>query len=142
MDTRHNSSTCKRNNSHLELGGTWLCNSNSWIVTWTKIVIIFLNFAFQILIHIGLLSNENKLHFAEEAGKGGPLGELVQWSDLITSLYILGHDITVTADLLSATRQVCSWTPMIQLEILTPDCHTFSLKSARRIWCYINITPF
>ncbi|RMX46273.1 hypothetical protein pdam_00000668 [Pocillopora damicornis] len=59
----------------------------------------------KILIHIGLLSNENKLHFAEEAGKGGPLGELVQWSDLITSLYILGHDITVTADLLSATRQ-------------------------------------
>ncbi|KAJ7340119.1 Alpha-1,6-mannosylglycoprotein 6-beta-N-acetylglucosaminyltransferase A [Desmophyllum pertusum] len=53
----------------------------------------------KVLIHIGLLANENKLHFAEEAGKGGPLGELVQWSDVITSLYILGHDITVTADL-------------------------------------------
>lgn len=60
----------------------------------------------KILIHIGLLSNENKLHFAEEAGKGGPLGELVQWSDLITSLYILGHDIIVTADLLSATSVI------------------------------------
>lgn len=60
----------------------------------------------KILIHIGLLSNEKKLHFAEEAGKGGPLGELVQWSDVITSLYILGHDITVTADLVLATSVI------------------------------------
>ena len=44
------------------------------------------------------------MHFAEEASKGGPLGELVQWSDIITSLYILGHDITVTADLAAVQR--------------------------------------
>ncbi|PFX20412.1 Alpha-1,6-mannosylglycoprotein 6-beta-N-acetylglucosaminyltransferase A [Stylophora pistillata] len=68
----------------------------------------FIIYLSEILIHIGLLSNEKKLHFAEEAGKGGPLGELVQWSDVITSLYILGHDITVTADLVVATRQVNS----------------------------------
>lgn len=59
---------------------------------------------FQILIHIGVLANEDRLHFAKEASKGGPLGELVQWSDIIASLYILGHDITVTADLASAQR--------------------------------------
>lgn len=29
------------------------------------------------------------------AGKGGPLGELIQWTDLIASLYILGHDVQV-----------------------------------------------
>lgn len=29
------------------------------------------------------------------AGKGGPLGELIQWTDVIASLYILGHDVTV-----------------------------------------------
>ncbi|XP_065674852.1 alpha-1,6-mannosylglycoprotein 6-beta-N-acetylglucosaminyltransferase A-like isoform X2 [Hydra vulgaris] len=29
----------------------------------------------------------------EMAGKGGPLGELVQWTDLISGLYVLGYDI-------------------------------------------------
>ncbi len=29
---------------------------------------------------------------------GGPLGELVQWSDIITSLYVLGHDLTITSE--------------------------------------------
>ncbi|XP_048579718.1 alpha-1,6-mannosylglycoprotein 6-beta-N-acetylglucosaminyltransferase A [Nematostella vectensis] len=53
----------------------------------------------KILVHIGLLANERALHFAANADKGGPLGELVQWSDLIASLYLLGHDVTVTADI-------------------------------------------
>ena len=34
----------------------------------------------------------------EWAGKGGPLGELIQWTDLITSLYMLGYDVTVAQD--------------------------------------------
>lgn len=29
---------------------------------------------------------------------GGPLGELVQWSDLITTLFLLGHDLTITSE--------------------------------------------
>lgn len=29
---------------------------------------------------------------------GGPLGELVQWSDIISALYILGHDLTITSE--------------------------------------------
>lgn len=45
-----------------------------------------------------MLAEEKTLHFAETAGKGGPLGELVQWCDLISSLYVLGHDITVTVE--------------------------------------------
>ena len=34
----------------------------------------------------------------ENAYSGAPLGEMVQWSDLIASLYILGHNVTVTTD--------------------------------------------
>ena len=64
------------------------------------------NLFLQILIHIGVLASEDQMHFAEEASKGGPLGELVQWSDIITSLYILGHDITITADLGAVQRSV------------------------------------
>lgn len=51
-----------------------------------------------------MLSNEDKMHFAKDATKGGPLGELVQWSDVIASLYMLGHDITVSADLATVQR--------------------------------------
>ncbi len=29
---------------------------------------------------------------------GGPLGELVQWSDVITTLFLLGYDVTVVSD--------------------------------------------
>ena len=34
--------------------------------------------------------------FLNNAFTGGPLGELIQWTDLVTGLYILGYNITVT----------------------------------------------
>ncbi|KAK3760854.1 hypothetical protein RRG08_034695 [Elysia crispata] len=52
----------------------------------------------KILVHLGLLSKQSGWKFAEMQFKGGPLGELVQWSDLITTLYILGHDLTITSE--------------------------------------------
>ncbi|XP_061492819.1 alpha-1,6-mannosylglycoprotein 6-beta-N-acetylglucosaminyltransferase A-like [Rhineura floridana] len=52
-----------------------------------------------ILIHLGLLTKESRFTIAEDAFSGGPLGELVQWSDLITSLYLLGHDIRISSSL-------------------------------------------
>ena len=56
-------------------------------------------FFFQVLVHLGLLTKESGFKIAETAVSGGPLGELVQWSDLITSLYLLGHDIRISASL-------------------------------------------
>lgn len=56
-------------------------------------------FFFQVLVHLGLLTKESGFKIAETAFSGGPLGELVQWSDLITSLYLLGHDIRISASL-------------------------------------------
>lgn len=53
----------------------------------------------QVLVHLGLLTKESGFKIAETAFSGGPLGELVQWSDLITSLYLLGHDIRISASL-------------------------------------------
>ena len=35
---------------------------------------------------------------AENSGKGGPLGELLQWSDVISTLYMLGHDVTISSE--------------------------------------------
>ncbi|XP_033107828.1 alpha-1,6-mannosylglycoprotein 6-beta-N-acetylglucosaminyltransferase A-like [Anneissia japonica] len=63
----------------------------------------------KILIHMGLLTKESGFKIAENAFHGGPLGELVQWSDIIASLYILGHDITIsisTPSLKSFLKQV------------------------------------
>ena len=34
----------------------------------------------------------------EKAFDGVPLGEMVQWSDLIASMYVLGHNITLSAE--------------------------------------------
>ncbi|KAG1945894.1 alpha-1,6-mannosylglycoprotein 6-beta-N-acetylglucosaminyltransferase A [Pimephales promelas] len=53
----------------------------------------------KILVHLGLLTKESGFKIAENAFSGGPLGELVQWSDLITTLYLLGHDIRISASL-------------------------------------------
>ncbi|XP_071822891.1 alpha-1,6-mannosylglycoprotein 6-beta-N-acetylglucosaminyltransferase A-like isoform X2 [Apostichopus japonicus] len=50
----------------------------------------------KILIHLGLLTKESGFKIAEKAFSGGPLGELVQWADIITSLFILGHDISLS----------------------------------------------
>ncbi|KAM5153309.1 alpha-1,6-mannosylglycoprotein 6-beta-N-acetylglucosaminyltransferase A [Mantella aurantiaca] len=53
----------------------------------------------KILVHLGLLTKESGFKIAENAFSGGPLGELLQWSDLITSLYLLGHDVRISASI-------------------------------------------
>ncbi|KAF3842902.1 hypothetical protein F7725_001751 [Dissostichus mawsoni] len=53
----------------------------------------------QILVHPGVVTAESKAKIAEAAFEGGPLGELVQWSDLISTLHILGHHVYLTASL-------------------------------------------
>ncbi|CAH8459504.1 unnamed protein product [Schistosoma turkestanicum] len=57
----------------------------------------------NILLHMGLLSNDFRRNFFESyISKGGPLGELVQWTDLIGALYILGHNLTITFEAIEA----------------------------------------
>lgn len=43
---------------------------------------------------------------------GGPLGELVQWSDIISSLYILGHDLTVISEVEQLSRLLMHSSPL------------------------------
>ena len=56
----------------------------------------------QILLYPGFIE---KTGFADPASlkAGGPVGELVQWSDLICGLYLSGHDITISATSSEAT---------------------------------------
>ena len=52
----------------------------------------------RILIHLGLLSKKSGFKIVETSTVGGPLGELLQWSDVISALYVLGHQLTVTSE--------------------------------------------
>ncbi|XP_013914724.1 PREDICTED: alpha-1,6-mannosylglycoprotein 6-beta-N-acetylglucosaminyltransferase B isoform X3 [Thamnophis sirtalis] len=53
----------------------------------------------QILIHIGFLTEESGDVFSPRVLKGGPLGEMVQWADILAVLYILGHSLKITVSL-------------------------------------------
>ena len=62
-------------------------------------MLMWLNFGWyvlQILMFLGSMSFQPTI--LTQAGKGGFLGELVQWTDLMVSAYMLGHDVTVIAD--------------------------------------------
>ncbi|KAK6725501.1 hypothetical protein RB195_004059 [Necator americanus] len=59
----------------------------------------------NILIHMGLLTEKN-LHIGEKSGSGGPLGELLQWSDLIACLFLLGHNLYISSDKMTLLRHV------------------------------------
>lgn len=72
-----------------------------------RTITFFCNFSFyQILVHLGLLTKESGFKIAENAFSGGPLGELVQWSDLITTLYLLGHDVRISASIAELKESV------------------------------------
>jgi len=47
----------------------------------------------QIFLYMGSFANSPS--WLKQAFTGAPLGELVQWSDLIASLFILGHHVVV-----------------------------------------------
>uniref|UniRef100_A0A7E4ZTL0 alpha-1,6-mannosyl-glycoprotein 6-beta-N-acetylglucosaminyltransferase n=1 Tax=Panagrellus redivivus TaxID=6233 RepID=A0A7E4ZTL0_PANRE len=54
----------------------------------------------NVVFYLGFLSKETGLKFGEKSAQGGPLGELVQWSDLITSTYLLGHNLSIFSEYL------------------------------------------
>lgn len=68
------------------------------------IELILVSLYLQILVHIGALSDRSNFHLAETADHGGPLGELVQWSDLIATLHILGHNVEFSTEFSALSR--------------------------------------
>lgn len=54
---------------------------------------------FQILVHVGFLTEESGDVFSPKVLKGGPLGEMVQWADILTALHVLGHNLKVSVSL-------------------------------------------
>ena len=53
-------------------------------------------FSAQILVHVGFLTEESGDVFSPKVLKGGPLGEMVQWADILTALHVLGHNLKIS----------------------------------------------
>uniref|UniRef100_A0A1I7WIT1 alpha-1,6-mannosyl-glycoprotein 6-beta-N-acetylglucosaminyltransferase n=1 Tax=Heterorhabditis bacteriophora TaxID=37862 RepID=A0A1I7WIT1_HETBA len=50
--------------------------------------------------------SESKLHFGAKSSNGGPLGELLQWSDLIAVLFLLGHNLYISSEKATLKKHV------------------------------------
>ncbi|CAH8459593.1 unnamed protein product [Schistosoma turkestanicum] len=75
----------------------------------------------NILVHLEFLSNGvGGNYFETVTSKGGPLGELVQWTDLIGALYILGHTLTITYEA-SKARLLLSNSDSIPCKVKTTE---------------------
>lgn len=74
----------------------------------------------KILIYLGFLSKKSGFRFQQTVSAGGPLGELVQWSDILSALFTLGHKMTVTSEYEELT-EVLSTLPDIKSQCQTRE---------------------
>nr|XP_003464823.1 alpha-1,6-mannosylglycoprotein 6-beta-N-acetylglucosaminyltransferase B isoform X1 [Cavia porcellus] len=85
----------------------------------------------QILVHIGFLTEESGDVFSPRVLKGGPLGEMVQWADILAALYVLGHSLRVTVSLkelqsnlgVPPGRGNCPLTMPLPFDLIYTDYH-------------------
>ncbi|VDM95151.1 unnamed protein product [Thelazia callipaeda] len=75
----------------------WLNAYDTMVITWPKLAQP--REKLNIIVHMGFLSKEANFKFGKLSSFGGPLGELVQWSDLIAALYILGHNLLISTEI-------------------------------------------
>ncbi|XP_035384501.1 alpha-1,6-mannosylglycoprotein 6-beta-N-acetylglucosaminyltransferase B-like isoform X1 [Electrophorus electricus] len=50
----------------------------------------------RVLVHVGFLTEESGDVFSPKVLKGGPLGEMVQWADILAALHVLGHNLKIS----------------------------------------------
>ncbi|XP_014387220.1 PREDICTED: alpha-1,6-mannosylglycoprotein 6-beta-N-acetylglucosaminyltransferase B [Myotis brandtii] len=85
----------------------------------------------NILVHIGFLTEESGDVFSPRVLKGGPLGEMVQWADILAALYVLGHSLRVTVSLkelqsnlgVPPGRGNCPLTVPLPFDLIYTDYH-------------------
>ncbi|XP_040186052.1 alpha-1,6-mannosylglycoprotein 6-beta-N-acetylglucosaminyltransferase B isoform X2 [Rana temporaria] len=88
----------------------------------------------QILVHIGFLTEESGDVFSPRVLKGGPLGEMVQWADILAALYVLGHSLKITVSVKELQRSLsflgvppgrgnCPLTEPLNFDLIYTDYH-------------------
>ncbi|XP_076843604.1 alpha-1,6-mannosylglycoprotein 6-beta-N-acetylglucosaminyltransferase B isoform X2 [Brachyhypopomus gauderio] len=50
----------------------------------------------RVLVHVGFLTEESGDVFSPKVLKGGPLGEMVQWADILAAVHVLGHNLKIS----------------------------------------------
>uniref|UniRef100_A0A3Q3J8U0 alpha-1,6-mannosyl-glycoprotein 6-beta-N-acetylglucosaminyltransferase n=1 Tax=Monopterus albus TaxID=43700 RepID=A0A3Q3J8U0_MONAL len=95
----------------------------------------------KILVHLGLLTKESGFKIAENAFSGGPLGELVQWSDLITTLYLLGHEVRISASLAELKECMLRVLDSFGTEPEFNHAHYAQSKGHKTPWGKWNLNP-
>ncbi|KAM6905445.1 alpha-1,6-mannosylglycoprotein 6-beta-N-acetylglucosaminyltransferase B isoform 2-T2 [Xenentodon cancila] len=85
----------------------------------------------RILVHVGFLTEESGDVFSPKVLKGGPLGEMVQWADILTSLHVLGHNVKISVSLkelhgflgVPPGRGSCPLTGPLPFDLIYTDYH-------------------
>ncbi|KAJ3601135.1 hypothetical protein NHX12_032108, partial [Muraenolepis orangiensis] len=91
--------------------------------------------------------------FSPKVLKGGPLGEMVQWADIFSALYVLGHDLKISVSLkdlqgflgVPPGRGSCPLTGPLPFDLIYTDYHGLQhMKqhmglSLRRHKCHIRV---
>uniref|UniRef100_A0AAR2L8K4 alpha-1,6-mannosyl-glycoprotein 6-beta-N-acetylglucosaminyltransferase n=1 Tax=Pygocentrus nattereri TaxID=42514 RepID=A0AAR2L8K4_PYGNA len=85
----------------------------------------------KILVHVGFLTEESGDVFSPKVLKGGPLGEMVQWADILTALYVLGHNLKISISVkelqgflgVPPGRGSCPLTGPLPFDLIYTDYH-------------------
>nr|XP_029481545.1 alpha-1,6-mannosylglycoprotein 6-beta-N-acetylglucosaminyltransferase B-like isoform X3 [Oncorhynchus nerka] len=107
----------------------------------------------QILVHVGFLTEESGDVFSPKVLKGGPLGEMVQWADILTALHVLGHNLKISVSLkelqgflgVPPGRGSCPLTGPLPFDLIYTDYHGLQQMrqhmglSLRKHKCHIRV---
>ncbi|XP_058622250.1 alpha-1,6-mannosylglycoprotein 6-beta-N-acetylglucosaminyltransferase B-like isoform X2 [Onychostoma macrolepis] len=85
----------------------------------------------RILVHVGFLTEESGDVFSPKVLKGGPLGEMVQWADILTTLHVLGHNLKISLSVkelqgslgVPPGRGSCPLTGPLPFDLIYTDYH-------------------
>uniref|UniRef100_A0A8B9W2X1 alpha-1,6-mannosyl-glycoprotein 6-beta-N-acetylglucosaminyltransferase n=1 Tax=Anas zonorhyncha TaxID=75864 RepID=A0A8B9W2X1_9AVES len=95
----------------------------------------------HILVHIGFLTEESGDVFSPRVLKGGPLGEMVQWADILAALFLLGHSLRVTVSLKELQRCRVRVIDTFGTEPAYNHEEYATLRGFRTNWGYWNLHP-
>uniref|UniRef100_A0A674A1R0 alpha-1,6-mannosyl-glycoprotein 6-beta-N-acetylglucosaminyltransferase n=1 Tax=Salmo trutta TaxID=8032 RepID=A0A674A1R0_SALTR len=105
----------------------------------------------KILVHVGFLTEESGDVFSPKVLKGGPLGEMVQWADILTALHVLGHNLKISMSVkelylgVPPGRGSCPLTGPLPFDLIYTDYHGMQQMkqhmglSLKRHKCHIRV---
>lgn len=83
---------------------------------------------------MGFLTEESGDVFSPRVLKGGPLGEMVQWADILTALHVLGHNLKISISL----KELHGWVKVWLIPLWS--CYFLILLSSWRQNCRSQCT--